>query len=275
MFLRWTVPNDARWLEINSYPLAFKDAGHGSPIVLVHGSIVDYRIWEPQFAGLGKRSRVIAPSLRHHFPETWDGSGDDYTIEQHASDIIALVKALSLGTVHLLGWSRGGLVAVEVARQAPEILRTLILEDATITLAGAGTNQPANEAVADRLKNLKANIERGDPRRGAQELVDALNGPGAWSRLLQSRQQIMLDNITTALHDVRKPVPREVFSAFSMPTLFLTGEKSPSQYALFYDELRKLRNFGPTVVIPAAAHLMHIDNATAFNEAVLAFVERQ
>jgi pimeloyl-ACP methyl ester carboxylesterase len=106
-----------------------------------------------------------------------------------------------------------------------------------------------------------------------QELIDALNGSGAWSRPPQARQQILLDNIYTALAaDVRDPVPSEFFRALSAPTVLITGENSPGRYALFYNELQELRTFGPTIVIPKAAHFMHLDNPEAFNGVVLAFI---
>lgn len=271
---KWRIPSDVKCLEVNGYPISYQDVGAGPTIVLIHGSITDYRIWAPQVAGLTSTHRVVAPSLRHYFPEKWDGDGSDFTIDQQAADVVALLKCLDLRKVHLLGWSRGGLVAVEIARQAPECVKSLILEDGNTSLAGAETEQTrrASAASAERLDNLKANIRRGEPERGAQELVDALNGTGAWARLSDDRRQMMLDNISTALADKRPPVPREVFAALKMPILLLTGQNSPAAYSDFYDELRKIKKCGPTVMIPKAAHLMHLENADAFNAAVAAFV---
>ncbi len=49
----------------------------GAPLVCVHGSLGDFRIWSAVIGPLSKRHRVIAVSLRHFFPEHWDGAGDD------------------------------------------------------------------------------------------------------------------------------------------------------------------------------------------------------
>jgi hypothetical protein len=43
----WPIPSEARWLEVNGYPLTYQDVGHGPAVVPVHGSIVDYHCWEP------------------------------------------------------------------------------------------------------------------------------------------------------------------------------------------------------------------------------------
>jgi esterase len=276
MSIRWPIPSDAKCLEVNGYPITYQDAGSGPTVVLVHGSITDYRTWEPTVEGLSSRFRVIAPSLRHYFPEPWDGVGSDFTIEQHAADIATLVRSLAVGQVHLLGWSRGALVAVETARQAPELIKTLILEDGMVSLAGEETESMrlANASTDQRLNNLKSNIQRSEFERGAQELVDALNGSGAWLRMPPDRRQMMLDNIHTGVAGARKPIPREVLSALKMPMLLLTGENSPKAYAEFYDTLRTIRICGATVVIPNAAHLMHADNPVAFNEALMSFLDR-
>lgn len=254
--------------------MTYQDVGSGPTIFLIHGSIVDYRIWAPTVSGLSCRFRIVAPSLRHYHPEPWDGIGADFTVEQQAADTAALVRSLKLGQVHLLGWSRGGAVALEMARQAPELIKTLILEDGSVSLAGEETEtmRRARTASQERLGALRSAVQSGEFERGARQLVDTLNGPGAWSRLPADLRQMMLDNIRTALGAVNVPVRSEVLAALRMPMLLLTGENSPKSYAEFYDTLRKLRECGPTTVIPNAAHMMHLDNPIAFNEAVAAFV---
>jgi esterase len=39
----WSIPVGLNWLEINGYPMAFRDEGAGDPLVLIHGSFCDYR----------------------------------------------------------------------------------------------------------------------------------------------------------------------------------------------------------------------------------------
>lgn len=111
--------------------MAYQETGSGIPLVLVHGSLTDYRTWNAQVPDFSNTYCTISVSLRHYYPEKWNGIGDDFSIIQHASDVAALIKNLNLGKVHLLGHSRGGAVVLNVARLYPEVIRTLILEDAT------------------------------------------------------------------------------------------------------------------------------------------------
>src|SRR3954464_507540 len=66
---RWSIPSDVKSELINGYRIAYKDEGHGTAIVFVHGSNADYRSFAPQIAALASSYRVIAPSLRHYYPE--------------------------------------------------------------------------------------------------------------------------------------------------------------------------------------------------------------
>src|SRR4051794_19863586 len=95
----WSIPSDVKSAQINGYRIAYKDEGQGAAIVFVHGANADYRSFAPQIAALASSYRVIAPSLRHYYPERWNGEGSDFSIEQHAADVAALIGMLDLGKV--------------------------------------------------------------------------------------------------------------------------------------------------------------------------------
>ena len=286
----WPIPPDAKSITVNGYPYAYREAGGGVSVVLIHGSIGDYRVWTTQLAAFSKRHRVITPSLRHYYPEPWSGEarpGEDskFSIEQHASDVAALIKALDLGRVHLLGWSRGGAVVNEVAKRAPEVIRTLILEDGTIdmlAMESPAMREAQTEFMAEftkRFDALKAAIRQGDLEGGARTFYDISGGPGTWDRLPRSRRQSALDNLRTALAEAGRPATTSAeVAAYDFPILALRGERSPARYELTYAAMRRALlaagrpPFAPTVVIPKAGHAMHLDNPAAFNAAVEAWL---
>ena len=106
-------------LRVNGYDMAFVERGTGAPLLLVHGTLCDYRQWTGQMASFGGHYRTIALSLRHCWPEHWDGEGDDFTVQQHVADVASFISALEAGPVHLLGHSRGGHLAFRVAQNFP------------------------------------------------------------------------------------------------------------------------------------------------------------
>jgi len=131
-------------IHVNGYDMAYLDVGKGPPLVCVHGSLSDFRIWGAVIGPLSARHRVIAPSLRHFFPEHWDGVGDTYSIAQHVQDVITFIEKLGVGRVDLMGHSRGGHISFRAAQRRPDLLRKLILAE------------PGGEldATLDRTKGL-------------------------------------------------------------------------------------------------------------------------
>ena len=95
-------------LRVNGTDMAYLEVGQGPPLVCVHGALGDFRTWSAVLGPLSKKHRVIAVSLRHFFPEHWDGVGDTYSIAQHVADMIAFIEQLGVKPVDLMGHSRGG-----------------------------------------------------------------------------------------------------------------------------------------------------------------------
>ena len=273
----WPIPSELKWEAINGYPMAYRDAGEGTPIVLVHGSTNDYRIWNSQFSVFSASYRVVAVNLRHFYPERWDGVGTDFSIEQHAQDVAALIKKLNLGKVHLVGHSRGGAVVIEVAKLHAEVIRTLVLPDASIEMPVPETAEAkqAGDFTKKLIGTLQENLKTGDPAKAAEVFVDMLNGPGAWLKIPEPMKEMFLANIYTALGDKDRPINTcaDVMK-FDFPVLLMTADKSPKKFEFFYNEMRKCREFPATVVIPNAAHGMQRLNADVFNNVTLEFLSK-
>ena len=273
----WPIPAGLRVAMIDAYPLAYREAGEGPPLVLIHGSFNDCRTWDAQFAELPAHCRVLAPSLRHCYPEPWDGHGGDFTVDRHASDVSAFIAALKLDRPVVLGHSRGGAVALTFARRHPGQARALVLADPRgleDLLPPSEQGRRAAGELRDLFARLQHDLRSGDREHAARNFVDGLGGPGAWDRRPAVLKQMFFDNVATAVDTGdAPPLTCAQVSELRMPLLLLTGERSPPRYA------EMLRAFAAcssipvrTVVLPAAGHAMHRDNPAAFNAAVQSFV---
>jgi len=275
---KWPIPEGLKSIEVNGYDMAYQETGNGTPIVLIHGSLTDYRAWKNQIPEFSKAYRIIAVCLRHHYPEKWDGVGDDFSVAQHASDVGALIKKLNLGKVHLLGHSRGGPIALTVANLHPDVIRTLILEDGNIDSLMPDTAEK-QKRMADwmaRADNTRATLMAGNSEKAAQEWLDSYSGPGTWEKIPPAVKQIIIDNIWSGTdRGERGNISCADVQKFNVPILLLTGEQSPKIYSEIITILRQCKpNIPAPTVVPKGTHSMHASNPAFFNEAVLEFLKQ-
>jgi pimeloyl-ACP methyl ester carboxylesterase len=94
------------------------EAGHGDPIVLLHGFPQHWWQWRRVIPDLADRYRVICPDLRGF---GWsDAPLDAYDKETLADDVLRLLDALALRRVCLVGHDVGGFVGFLVCLKVPE-----------------------------------------------------------------------------------------------------------------------------------------------------------
>ena len=105
--------------------LHYDDVGAGPPVVFLPGVGVGRCAWAPQLRGLAGSFRCIA--VDHRGIGGSEGDLADLTVDRMARDALALVDALHLDRVHVVGHSLGGVVAQRLALIAPERTRSLSL----------------------------------------------------------------------------------------------------------------------------------------------------
>jgi pimeloyl-ACP methyl ester carboxylesterase len=264
-------------LSVNGYDMAYLELGQGPRLVCVHGSLCDFRIWSALLGPLTQKHRVIAVSLRHFFPEHWDGVGDTYSIAQHVDDVIAFIEQLDNGPLDLMGHSRGGHISFRVAQRRPDLLRKLILAepggelDATLDPAF----KPGPSPLAARIAASVEIIATGDIDGGLTLFMDTLEGPGAWKRLPATSKQLLRDNAMTLLGQVRDKRPPFSLSdaeAIKTPTLFIGGANTRGTLPLVLRALAAHVPDSKTAMIPGTTHPMFEQAPQKFCEIVLEFL---
>jgi pimeloyl-ACP methyl ester carboxylesterase len=272
----WTLPAGIKTLEVNGYPMAFLESGTGEPVVLVHGGGTDYRTWRRRVESPPPGFRLIAVSLRHYYPERWDGKGDTFSIKQHAEDLATFIQAFGIGPVYLVGHSRGGPVVVRTAQARPLLVKKLVLMEgafgALLETPASGDTGPGLSAIA---KATKERFDRGDIEGGLELWFDREGTPGAWARRTEEDRQRTRDNTWTLIARASgKPVTCADLGGLKMPVLLLQGEKTSRRRASIVDAAHKCLPSAERATIPDAGHAMHLMNPAAFEKTLVQFLSR-
>jgi pimeloyl-ACP methyl ester carboxylesterase len=269
-------------VRVNEVDLAYVEQGQGEPIVLVHGSLNDYRSWRGQLEPFSVDHRVVAYSRRFHWPNARPAAGDVVSASQNAADLAALIERLGLAPAHVVGSSYGAMTALTLAVARPELVRALVLGEPPLLpwLARAPEGAALFDAfMADAFGPAGEAFARGDDEAGIRRFIDGVIGPGAFDRLPEPARAMMRDNAAAERAETVSPPDRyfpdlstDDVAGLAMPVLLLEGERSPRMFHLITDELARAAAHAERVVIPAASHGMHGQNPVAYNQAVLDFI---
>jgi esterase len=265
-------------LNVNGYDMAYLEVGEGPPLVCIHGTLGDFRTWSAVIGPLSKERRVISVSLRHFFPEHWDGVGDDYLMARHVADVIEFIDRLDLGAVDLMGHSRGGHISFRVAEQRPELLRKLILAEPGGDLDRSldGQTDSAAPPRAIRIGVAAEKIRNGDIEGGVAAFFDMIEGDGAWKRLPASPKQQLRDNAFTLIGQVgenRRPYKRLEAESIRTPTLFVGGGETKGALPAVLRALAAHIPGAKTAMIDDTGHWMFEQAPQEFCRIVLEFLD--
>jgi len=112
----------------------YEEHGQGEPVALLHGALEGGAIWDFAAPALATQHRVLVPDRRGH-GRTPDVLGA-YTYSAMADESIAFLEQVAGRPAHLIGYSDGGAIALEVALRRPELVRSIALISAHLSREG-------------------------------------------------------------------------------------------------------------------------------------------
>jgi pimeloyl-ACP methyl ester carboxylesterase len=118
---------DLRDLTLHGHRVAYRQAGNGPVVVLIHGITSNSRTWSRVMPSLARRFTVIAPDLAGHGGS--DKPKGDYSLGAHASTVRDLLLTLGHDRATVVGHSLGGGIAMQFSYQFPERCERLVLVD--------------------------------------------------------------------------------------------------------------------------------------------------
>lgn len=131
---------------LNGVRLFYATAGHGPPVLLLHGGLANSDYWGHQVAALRRSHQVIVMDSRGHGRSARDARRFGYDLM--ADDVVALLDHLNLPRVDVVGWSDGGIIGLDLAIRHPARVRRVFAFAANARTDGVIPNADQNPTFA-------------------------------------------------------------------------------------------------------------------------------
>jgi 3-oxoadipate enol-lactonase len=235
------------------------------PLMLSNSLGTNLHMWDWQIPELTKHFRVIRYDSRGHGQS---GAPDGpYSIDELGRDALAIMDALELEQVHWMGLSKGGMIGQWLLTHAPERIGRAVL-------ANTGSHMPPPDLWNQRIRTaLDKGMEELTPG-----VIERWFTPEFRAREPETVQKIVRMLHTTPAHGyagscsaIRDMDQRESIRSVTNPVLVVVGSRDPAtppeMGKRIADTIR-----GARIVTLDAAHLSNIEQADAFNQAVVDFL---
>ena len=261
---------------IDSAEIEFMDQGTGTPITFVHGGMAEecraivsepalgpFRVIHFHRRGYGRSSLPEAP----------------VSVERNAADCIGLLRQRSVSRTHLVGQSSGGVMALQVAREAPELVQSLTLLEPPLPFL-----IPSFPEFAAALEGAAKLYSAGDKVRAMRTFAAAVVGDAAPPEVLA---QFHAEYLERWLEDAdalfQNDFPAVLGWAFGeedlakigQPVLNIQGEHTPPIFRQVYLTLQKLLPHCESLIVPGASHALHQMAPRVVAQHVAEFVHSQ
>ena len=248
-----------------SGPFAWREAGQGPAVLLIHSVGLNADVWEPQIGALAGRRRVIAADLPGHgqsAPLKTEGGLGEYV-----TAMAGLIDALGIAPVSVVGHSFGAMIALGLALDHPQKVGSLV------TL----------NAVYCRDAQTRAAVE-GRARLVSVRHVDAIETIARW--FPNDPNGPLARRVTTWLRSVDPQAYAAAYRVFASAdrihqgrlgdlacrALFITGvadaRASPAMSERMAREVPNAR----ALALPGAGHMMNLTHPAETASAIAGFL---
>ena len=209
-------------LEVNHVRLSVKEAGAGRDMILIHGRTLSKACMDPLFEYYRERYHVVSYDVRGHGKTESSG---EFTLDDLADDLTALIDAYGLQDPVVIGFSMGSYIALRTAERYPGLLPGLVL----IGTRGGRTSSPwpATDEVGRALESydnmtdapkvtvpvlvLTGEHDAINPPEEGKKVADALPDavyqvvPGAEHMAFEKNPEFVLEQIDAFLERLNAP----------------------------------------------------------------------
>jgi pimeloyl-ACP methyl ester carboxylesterase len=255
------------------FKIHYVEQGDGPAIVFVHGPVMDHTMYEAQFEDLPDRYRCIALDLRGHGHS--EAPKGPWSMQDSVDDVIAFIEGVGASPCHLVGMSWGGMIAVRIAVQRQELLRSVVLVDTSAAAESAELGELerwymnevtekglTDEVIETSLPLLYGERYRTEDAAGVAVHYDRLRAMKPEGVVEGLRAIIERDSVLDRLGDIH------------IPALVIHGADDASIPVSEAEAIAKGIPGAELLVIPGAGHSTPLEAPDVVNAALGAFFAR-
>jgi 3-oxoadipate enol-lactonase len=261
-------------VERDGVALHVEAAGAGETIALLHGHTLDLRVWDDLVPALVRDGwRPVRYDQRGHGRSASPPAG--YRWCDHAADLAAVLEATAAAPAHLVGLSKGGGIALELALRRPELVRSLAL------IAPLVPDHPLSEELRASFRELAHRIRADGVQPALRQawlvhplLASAHATPGARERLEAMALTFPAGEYLAVTRDVPdrdwKLVDR--VGEITAPALVIVGERDIADFRAMAETLVTTLPGARLEVVAGSGHLVPLERPDETARLVLSFL---
>ena len=277
-------PPAIKTIDVNGVTLKYQEQGSGTPVVFVHGSHTDHRMWEPQREALAKLPyRFIALDQRYFGTDPWPDNGEKFSITTHNDDLAAVIRGLNTGPVHLIGWSYTGTTVLDFAVEHPDLVKSVLVYEPSVAtwVTDPADLQRLGPEIQEILGPLVGAVQSGDNAAAVKVFTDraSTKEPGStFDTLPQNIKTMMLENarmlpLLISAPQGQPPVTCEQLGQIKVPVAIVLGEHSRDLFRINAESANKCIPKSKLIIQSGARHLGPMQDPAAFNKILLDFLK--
>ncbi|MFX1390381.1 MAG: alpha/beta fold hydrolase [Promethearchaeota archaeon] len=256
------------YIKVNDLKIFYYDNNReGTPLLFIHGWLGSSIEWRYQLFYFDSKKHILLLDLPG-FGKS-DKPKIDYSVDFFSEKIISVLKLLKYNYIYIIGHSFGGLIALNIAYQYPNLIKKLVLISTPI---------PNPRSIREKLKVLLVNkffgvkyhvflknvvkriIDRNEESREFKKLYNYAN---------QIPKSIVLSSFKNMIHILGQ---NNFLNKISQPKLLIYGTEDNIISNSIIPNLSESHPFEKVKVVTNGSHRVMFDNYEEINEIIEEFI---
>ena len=224
--------------------------GHGTPVILLHGGLANADYWGNQVLALRSHHTVVVMDSRGHGRSTRDAR--PYGYDLMADDVVALLDALRLPKVDVVGWSDGAIIGLDLAMRHPSRIGRLFAFAANMTVSGVKPGVERNPTFAAFI------------RRAGEEYAGYSATPTQYAAFVDQISKMWADQPHWTDAQLEK---------IEAPVLVVDGDHDEAIKREHTEHIAAVIPHAGLLILPNVSHFAFLQDPRLFNDAMLHFLD--